>query len=592
MQSILDVAENVRKFTYYSPNDKTPEFSYWYAPEGRRYWEKATSTEATAVAGAGARYKGGKQLNKRFSKMFGGGKSSFLDIAQNLQRTISPSGGHDNLVTPTSSNLKITKLPEKLLLRIFSFLTHRELCTIARVSKQWRRLAYDESQWSWLNLRPEHGGLSVPTVEDFLNLVNQRSGEGLRYLELNSDLITIPVLEELGNKCTNLRYLTLDFSNAMQLHDFNDLMAFPGLLTYLCICLSDVIFMEGLMRKIYPCLSSLEVLHLIGTFERAAEEEEEIFEVVNISKIRAHTPNLRVINLYGISFVDDSHVELLATNCLQLECIALNYCLNVRGAAFPLIINNCKKLKTLLLCHCGLEDEYIMRVPWENSQIRELDITSTELSSECLDSFLSRIPSFHYLAAGHTDFFNDKVLKHLVDLQKFNDLIALDLSFTPSLSENAMMNFLQTYGPQLRGLMLQGKPTLAEYFWTTVITFLNNIEICVLGSPDGWFFKYNTRVHVDQVLHAFALNCPNLTALEIQWDPETLRFSDKSRKFIDRLRLKCWRLKSLTLCDGKYYELVKGNFERAERPRVVRTTNSYTTSIVSLLSRYKDLQFN
>lgn len=69
-----------------------------------------------------------------------------------------------------------------------------------------------------------------------------------------------------------------------------------------------------------------------------------------------------------------------------------------------------------------------------------------------------------------------QVLKHLVDLQKFNNLIALDLSFTPSLSENTMLNFLQTYGPQLRGLMLQGKPTLAEYFWTNVITFLKNIE--------------------------------------------------------------------------------------------------------------------
>uniref|UniRef100_A0A5K3F8G3 F-box domain-containing protein n=1 Tax=Mesocestoides corti TaxID=53468 RepID=A0A5K3F8G3_MESCO len=516
------------------------------------------------------------------------GALTLVDVTENLRDESFP----PCRFTGVTSNLRITKLPEKLLLRIFSFLTHRELCTIARVSKQWRRLAYDESQWRAINLRPDHGGLSVPTVEDFLNLINQRSGEGLRYLELSSDLITIPVLEELGNKCTNLRYLTLDFSNAMQLHDFNDLMAFPGLLSYLCICLSDVIFMEGLMRKIYPCLSSLEVLHLIGTFERAAEEEEEIYEVVNISKIRAHTPNLRVINLYGISFVDDSHVELLATNCLQLECIALNYCLNVKGAAFPLIISNCKKLKTLLLCHCGLEDEYIMKVPWENSQLTELDITSTELSSECLDSFLSRIPNFTYLAAGHTDFFNDKVLKHLVDLQKFKDLMALDLSFTPSLSEAAIMNFIQTYGPQLRGLMLQGKPALAEYFWTTVITFLPNIEICVLGSPDGWFFKYNTRVHVDQILHAFALNCPNLTALEIQWDTETLRFSEKSRKFIDRLRLKCWRLKSLTLCDGKYYELVKGNFERAERPRVVRTTNSYTTSIVSLLSRYKDLQFN
>ncbi|VEL11220.1 unnamed protein product [Protopolystoma xenopodis] len=95
-------------------------------------------------------------------------------------------------------------------------------------------------------------------------MIHQRSGSGLRYLELPSDLITVPVLEELGNRCVNLRYLTLDFSNAMQLHDFNELLAFPSSLSYLCICLSDVIFMEGLMRKIYPCLSSIEVMHLIG----------------------------------------------------------------------------------------------------------------------------------------------------------------------------------------------------------------------------------------------------------------------------------------------------------------------------------------
>ncbi len=68
------------------------------------------------------------------------------------------------------------------------------------------------------------------------------------------------------------------------------------------------------------------------------------------------------------------------------------------------------------------------------------------------------------------------MLKHLVELKKFRNLIALDLSFTPSLSEAATVNFLQTYGPQLRGLMLQGKPALAEYFWTTVITYLPNIE--------------------------------------------------------------------------------------------------------------------
>lgn len=32
----------------------------------------------------------------------------------------------------------------------------------------------------------------------------------------------------------------------------------------MCICLSEVIFMEGFMRKIYSFINGLEVLHLIG----------------------------------------------------------------------------------------------------------------------------------------------------------------------------------------------------------------------------------------------------------------------------------------------------------------------------------------
>jgi len=51
----------------------------------------------------------------------------------------------------------------------------------------------------------------------------------------------------------------------MQLHDFNDMNSFPCNLRSLTICLSEVIFMEGFMRKVYQHLSSLEVLHLIGT---------------------------------------------------------------------------------------------------------------------------------------------------------------------------------------------------------------------------------------------------------------------------------------------------------------------------------------
>ena len=90
-----------------------------------------------------------------------------------------------------------------------------------------------------------------------------------------------------------------------------------------------------------------------GTFELADEEAEEIYEVINIGKIKAHTPNLRVVNLYGISFVDDSHVELLSSNCIHLESLALNYCLRVKGNTLKVLIQRCKKLKALLLQHCG-----------------------------------------------------------------------------------------------------------------------------------------------------------------------------------------------------------------------------------------------
>lgn len=58
----------------------------------------------------------------------------------------------------------------------------------------------------------------------------------------------------------------LDFSTAMQLHDFTDLQSFPSRLRNLTICLSENIFLEGFLRKVYTFISSVESLHIIGNF--------------------------------------------------------------------------------------------------------------------------------------------------------------------------------------------------------------------------------------------------------------------------------------------------------------------------------------
>jgi len=69
---------------------------------------------------------------------------------------------------------------------------------------------------------------------------------------------------------------------------------------------------------------------------------------------------------------------------------------------------------------------------------------------------------------------------------------------------------------------------------------------------------------------------------------------DKSFSFgcVDGCSLRCPLLRSVTLSDGEYYEMVKSNFERADRATVVRTTTNYTTSLVALLSAFRDLLFN
>jgi hypothetical protein len=50
-----------------------------------------------------------------------------------------------------------------------------------------------------------------------------------------------------------------------------------------------------------------------------------------------------------------------------------------------------------------------MAVDWEKTQLQELDITATDLSTECLMDLFTRIPNLRWLSAGQQDGFNDSV---------------------------------------------------------------------------------------------------------------------------------------------------------------------------------------
>ena len=70
----------------------------------------------------------------------------------------------------------IESLPDKVLLRVFSFLKHSEMMKYSVVSKKWRMLAQDSRLWAMVSLRPEISGLMIPNIDMLLKLIQVCSG--------------------------------------------------------------------------------------------------------------------------------------------------------------------------------------------------------------------------------------------------------------------------------------------------------------------------------------------------------------------------------------------------------------------------------
>ncbi|CAI4223961.1 unnamed protein product [Auanema sp. JU1783] len=485
----------------------------------------------------------------------------------------------------------IEKLPEKVLQQIFSYLPSQQILQVGTVCKRWRQVSMNPGLWKFVSFRPAYGGISVRYPETIPTIIGT-SFSDLRIVELATDLINPNVLHELANKCQKLQHITLDFSTAMQLHDFTDLQCFPSRLKSLTLCLSENIFLEGFLRKAYTFISSVQILHIIGTYEKVEDEEEEVYETVNIYKLKQFLPNLVVVNLWGVPFITDEHVDAISSNCAHLECLCVNYCCKVTGSCLKLVLQRCRKLKTLYLAHTKLDNNVIKQVEWEKTRLEELDIKGTELSTESIIYILTRLNHLTWLDAGFLENMNDSVLESWMQSNAMNNLRFLGLDTCDSLNETALTDLIIRYGKQLEGLILGGHHKLLEYFWMNMIPQLRNIKVLVMGIAEDCCPKVVAKIHIDQFIDCIAQNCPSLTRLEIRWDDDTLRFSDKSSKFIDVLRMKCLRLHSIVLSDGQYYELVRSNFERADRMSVVRTTEMCRTGLLHTSKFFNQLLFN
>ncbi|KAK6756941.1 hypothetical protein RB195_015019 [Necator americanus] len=83
----------------------------------------------------------------------------------------------------------------------------------------------------------------------------------------------------------------------------------------------------------------------------------------------------------------------------------------VTGSCLKLVLQRCRKLKSLFLAHTTLDNTTIKAIEWEKTRIEELDVKGTELLSDTLISLLTRLPYLRWLDASWLENMTDQELE-------------------------------------------------------------------------------------------------------------------------------------------------------------------------------------
>ena len=160
--------------------------------------------------------------------------------------------------------------------------------------------------------------------------------------------------------------------------------------------------------------------------------------------------------------------------------LCVNYCSRVQGTTLKILVQRCKYLRCLLLQQTNLVADNITGVEWEKAaNLREVDITATDLPQAAIIEVLTRIPTLTWLSAGQLDGMNDAVLTQWMASGKCASLKSLDLDSSDNVTEEMLGKFLERYGTQLEGLGLSGMGHVTDTLWNAYLPKLVNARILV-----------------------------------------------------------------------------------------------------------------
>lgn len=404
------------------------------------------------------------------------------------------------------TDLNFHHLPDSVLLHIFSFLPHWKLSIAGKVSKRWQRISYDGTLWRYLKLESK-------SEETIKKIITKRSCSLLIRLNLNKCSLTPEFMVTLSGICRQMRELTLQKcfftrpKRRFRLHILKKLKTLDARLLR-----GNASFIVRLLR----CTPNLETLAVDETIGSSWN-----------GKLLQKMNKLRLLDLSRCVEVSDEDVEIMAHSCPSLESLLLIKCFKIRGYSLPVLLNNCKMLKTLSLAYTRVTDDCLRECNWKNLSLTEIDFSSCYfISSRGLDVVFSNLADFKYINLSNCSEHSAVTPGILSEIMRFKSLEVLNLDdgFVTSAGNEELICKIAQNCPHISCLLVGVTLKTASCLERCLrcLTELTRFGISYYPGPDDLPIIDSYPVEIppngfglDLILNSLGTYCHKLEALQL-----------------------------------------------------------------------------
>lgn len=296
-------------------------------------------------------------------------------------------------------------MPDELKMRIFRYLTPKELVRCSSVSRAWSKMCFDGQLWT-----------TVDTTE--------------YYHMISSDSL-VKLITAAGPFVRNL-----NLRGCVQLRDK---------------WLTDGERMSDICRNLVNF--SLEGSRI---------------DKGSIHNFVSRNPRLEYINLSGLHSVTDSAMKIISQSCPQLQILNVSWCINVTSKGLKKIVASCQNLRDLRASEIhGFNDEDFAYELFEQNNLERLIMSRTSLTDMCLNIIMHGVGPeidilterplvpprrFKHLDIHQCPSVTDDGLKSLA--YNVPDLEGLQISQCSELSDDSVIDVIRS-APKLSHLELE-----------------------------------------------------------------------------------------------------------------------------------------